>query len=117
MTTPESPWLAKRRAFVADLIRATKLTKKERQLALWLLVDCDEQGYVLASPRDLFLQVTGTEPGQNDYVQVNYHTVFQALSALCKAGVLAFTWNQNLQGDIAMAFMRFPKGAVQTWDG
>lgn len=110
-------WMPKHRLFVAERIHRAKLTKKERQLALWLLDACDHEGYVRASPRDLFLQVSGEKPGPYGYLEINYHTVFRSLAALCKADVLAFTWNQNLQGDVAMSFVKWPRGRMYTWDG
>jgi hypothetical protein len=107
--TDEVWWLPKHRLIVAQHIQAAKLTKKERALGLWLLEACDDHGHVRASGRDLFLQISGAEPGPSGYVEVNNQTVYKVLARLCATEVIAFTWTPPFQEDVSVSFVKFPQ--------
>ena len=55
------------------------------------------------SVRELYMSISGTEPGPNGFVQVNYHEVGKAMEKLHKAGIVtAYTYNPPWQGDVVM---------------
>lgn len=84
-------------------ITAAKLKPRLRQLALHLLRYAGADGYVGMSVRDMYMSISGTEPGPGGFVQVNYHEVGKAMETLHKAGiVVAYMYDWVFQADVVM---------------
>lgn len=103
------------RESIEQQIRKAVLKRPVRKLALWLLEDVDQNGYTMHTPSQMTHILEGHD-GPAGRVYGDTKKIYAALEALCKAGILAFTWTP-LSGlgwaqDVSMAFMAWPEMAV-----
>lgn len=91
---------------------ATKLKPRLKALALNLLRHANADGYVGMSVRDIYMSISGTEPGHNGFVQVNYHEVGKTMEALHKAGIVAaYSYEPLFDPDVVMRLVMSPEKA------